>query len=435
MNFTRSKKIDRAQIMQQAIQAHQLTKDGADWLTLRLDPYHDFNRPISGYPDADAYDTIVSVQNYETNISAPAAAVWDAHIFTMPFTTAQLNNGTIDATGNFVQGAAAYNMGIVNVATDVAGGPLFPTVNPVASGTFTCVPVDNFYGVEGGISRIIGLGVEVIDTTAVLNKQGALTAYKMPVTIDQKAQMAMLNAAGTVQWQGQFTTMPAPPSTVAEAVLFRSTVQWEAKEGCYMTVGQQGVDNPLTRETKQGVRLGDGTAGQALATTMVSSTAVQAAPIITAGYPHSTMKLVNMTQSGVFLIGLAAEATFKIRVRVYVERAPDRTDTDLIPLATPSAPYDMQALALYSQLVTELPLAVPVSFNAKGDWWRIIVNALKSILPVAGTVLTPILGPEAGMIGSAVGAMIPRQKVGKKNTQRIQKAKTIVNRVANASRK
>ena len=420
MNFTRSKKIDRAQVMQKAIQAHQLTKDGADWLTLRLDPYHDFNRPISGYPDADAYDTIVSVQNYETNISAPAAATWDAHIFTMPFTTGTFNNGTIDAIGDFVQGADSYNLGIVNVATDVAGGPLFPTANPVASATFTCAPVDNFAGVESGISRIIGLGIEVIDTTAVLNKQGALTAYKMPVTIDQKAQMGVLNAAGTIQWQGQFTTMPTPPSTVAEAVLFRTSVQWEAKDGCYMTVGQQGVNNPLTRETKQGVRLGDGAAGQALSTNIVSSTVAQAAPIITAGYPQSTLKLVNMTQSGVFLKGLAAEATFKIRVRVYVERAPDRTDTDLIPLATPSAPYDMQALALYSQLVTELPLAVPVSFNAKGDWWRIIVNALKSILPIAGTVLTPILGPEAGMIGSAVGAMIPRQKVGKKNTKRAQ---------------
>lgn len=418
MNYTRGQKLDRAAYVSKLIQSKRITPDGADWLTLRLDPYHDFARPIAGYPDADAFDTIVSAYNYEYNVSKPAgaAANWDAHVFTLPFASSICSLGNITA-GQFVQTADGHNMGLVNVAKDDAGGPLFPTAVPVASANFSMTRIDTFAGIEAGVSRVIGMGIEIIDTTAQLYKQGALTAYKMPTVRNISGNLGYLNTAGTLQTNLTVGLISAPPSTVAEAVLYRSSVQWETHEGCYMSVGQEGVVNDFATDTKGALAITtDGTftpATPSLVTNVSATTALQAPPILTSAVAADGLKRVNVTQSGVFLSGLHNDATFKVRVRVYVERAPERGDTDLIPLCSPSAPYDAKALELYSMAVTMLPVAVPVSFNAKGDWWKWIVKVLGEVAPILGGILTPVIGPEAGAIGSAVGGVL--QTVSKKN--------------------
>lgn len=409
--YTRGKQLDRAGAINKMIASRQLTPEGADWLTLRMDPYHDFQRPIAGYPDADDFDTVVSVRNYEVNVSKPAGSAgnWDAHIFTLPYS---YNNGSLGTSvaSQITESANAYVTGLVNVAKDDAGGPLWLTASPVASGNFSLTHVDTFSGVSEGCSRVIGLGIEIIDTTAALYKQGSLTAYKMPTSLQDVTTAGVLNSAGTMQSNINTTIIRAPPSTVGEAVLYRNAVQWEAKDGCYMAIGQQGVNNPFTKGTKQFVYVSPdetltGT-DVVYGTTTAGLTALQAPPILTAVRPGVNVKKVNVTQSGIFLSGLHNDATFKVRVRVYIERAPQNADTDLIPLASPSAPYDYKALALYSYLQSEMPVAVPVSFNAKGDWWRWILRTVGKLAPVLGTVLTPVLGPEAGMIGAAAGNVV-----------------------------
>lgn len=407
MNYTRGQRISREKTMRSLIKQSDITPDGADWLTLRLDPYHDFMRPICGYPDADCYDTVVSVLNYETNVSAPAgaAANWDAHIFTLPMVSKNLQNGTITA-GNFVEAAATFALGLVNVAKDDTGAPLFPTANPVASANFSCARVDNFTGVKAGLSRVIGLGIEVIDTTAELYKQGALTAYRMPTSQNEETQLGYLNLAGTVQSTGQYRVLTTPPSTVAEAVLYKGSVQWEAKDGAYMVVGQEGINNPFKQSLSSATIVASDTvfnaAADILASARTATTLPQAPPLLTATFSAEADKNVNCSQSGIMLTGLHNDATFKVRVRVFVERAPLRGDTDLIPLATPSAVYDSKALELYSKLVSTLPVCVPVSFNAKGDWWRWILRQLKVVAPVVGG----LFGPEGAVIGTSVGNAI-----------------------------
>jgi hypothetical protein len=406
MQYTRSKKIDRGLLIERAISQGQLTPEGADWLTLRLDPYHDLNKPVSGYPDADSYDTVVSAYNYELNVTKPAGAAgdWDAHIFTLPTASYAALNGTTGATYNFVAGTQAYNLGLVNIAKDDSGNPLFVDANPVVSANFSCARVAAFTEVEAGMSRMIGMGIEIIDTTAEVYKQGALTAYRMPAQSSENQNMGWLNNAGTHQAQANVRSLVSPPSTVSEAVAYRGTVQWHAKEGAYMSVGQNGVENPFTASITQGVYISsDGIVSnsQGLCSSLTAQTALQAPPLLTASTASHT-KTLNVTQSGIFLTGLANSSTFKIRVRVYMERAPQRGDTTLIPLATPSAHYDPAALEVYSKLVTELPVCVPVDFNAKGDWWKWVLNVMSKILPVAGAALTPLF-PAAGPLGAALG--------------------------------
>lgn len=422
MQYTRAKKIDRGRLIEQAIASRKITPEGADWLTLRLDPYHDFNKPVSGYPDADCYDTIVSAHNYEYNVTKPAGAAgdWDAHVFTLPSTYFSADNGTV-AGGTFTA-AASMPMGLVNIAKDDAGNPLFPTADPVVSANFSTTSVATFPEVENGFSRIIGMGIEIIDTTAELYKQGALTAYRMPAQNPETQLLGYINLAGTLNANPNVRVIDSPPSVVSEAVKYRGTVQWHAKEGAYMSVGQNGIENPFTAKNNSGILIVNGgeiANSQAVCSAVGSLMTLNAPPAISA-CACNISKNVNVTQSGIFLTGLANAATFKIRVRVYVERAPLKGDTSLIPLASPSAPYDPNTLELYSKLVTELPLCVPVSFNAKGDWWKWILRVMSKVLPVAGTILTPLF-PAAAPLGVAAGqafgaAPAPSQLLPKKET-------------------
>lgn len=426
MSYTRGKKKSRVDVMEQLIASNQLTRDGADWLRLRMDPYHDLQRPVAGYPDSNCLDTLVSVLNYESNVTKPAASAgtWDAHIFTAPLDSCNFNLGNYTvADGKFKQTGAAYSMGLVTVAKDDSGAPLFPTAVPVASANFAMAAVAGFDGVEAGMSRVIGMGVEVIDTTSAMYKQGALTAYRMPSVRESFSTIGYENTAGTLVDKCESSVMMSPPSTVAEAVLYRSAVQWDAPRGAYMVMGQEGIDLPFEIERRNSMICTPNPVGDAnavvLHTARLAVVAVSAPPIPTPTVSNAMFKHVNVTQSGIFLTGLANSASFKIRVRVYVERAPMRTETDLIALATPSAPYDAKALELYSILVSNLPVAVPVDFNAKGDWWRWILGAISQLAPVVGS----FFGPGGTAIGSAVSGLSSAIKIAatKKKPEREEK--------------
>jgi hypothetical protein len=416
MNYTRSKKLDRAAIINKMIAQGQITEDGGDWLTLRLDPYHDFLRPIAGYPDADNFDTVVSVFNYEYNVSKPAAAAanWDAHVFTLPVVQQAFLLGT-DVDGTNTCSAATYNLGLVNVAKADAGQPLFPDADPIVATNFSMTSIASFDDTIGGVSRIIGFGVEIIDTTAQLYKQGALTAYKMPVCSGSLMQLKHSNAGATIISNNTYEYINAPPKNPSEAIVYRNSVQWEAKDGAYVIVGQEGVNNPFTQACRRSFIISrdsvlDGT-DITLSTSNNGGLTALAGTALSSQIPPAG-QMMNVSQQGIFLSGLANDATFKIRVRIYLERAPILSNPELVALASPSAPYDVQSLEMYSRVASMVPSAVPVGFNAKGDWWRIIVNTLKKVAPIVGTVLTPFIGPEAAVIGNAVGQMIPQQKVG-----------------------
>jgi hypothetical protein len=422
----------RTDVLDRLVSAKKLTPDGARWLTLNLDPFHDYQVPVAGYPDADCFDTIVSARNYEYNLSKPAGSAgnWDAHIFTLPFTFSTMYLGTLNGTGQFLEAGAQRSLGMVNVAKDDTGNPLFPTADPVVSANFEITPLNaSFDGINEGCSRVIGLGIEVIDTTAQLYKQGALVAYRVPTVQDSSCTFAYGTAAANLQGSIQGKFVASPPSSVNEAVLYRSHVEWEARQGCYLTVGQNGIDNPFRYPEPTTIVVAEEPnvrSEVALVGVQQACTALNAPPLVTSVSALNTVKTVNITQSGIFLTGLSNSATFKIRVRCYIERAPLRTDLDLIPLGTPSASFDSRVLELYSRLVHELPVAVPVSFNAKGDWWRMILNILQKVAPVVSTVLAPSVGPIAPVIGGLTSTIIEQLRPYL-NMQNVQKKKTNAN--------
>jgi len=92
-----------------------------------------------------------------------------------------------------------------------------------------------------------------------------------------------------------------------------------------------------------------------------------------------------------------------VNVRWLIERMPGPTETDLVVLATPSAPFDPLALELYSRCIRDMPPGVPLSENPLGEWFANVLGKVSELAPVIGDAVGAFV-PGASLIGKAVGA-------------------------------
>jgi len=400
--------IGRKEVLDRLVSSRTLTPEGRDWLTLSLDPYHDYNHQAAGYPDSDASQTVVACYEYQYQLAAPAGAVanWDAHIFTTPLmATESMYVGSLNAGwSTFARlGTVQAVMGPLTIYASAAGGLLYPDGTTTPTTTVALPQGANASDLSFGITRVIGVGFEVTNTTADVNKQGSVTCYRMP-TNPGRFQMMATNSGGTIQGAMTGYQTRAPPTTVQEALLLKGCVTWDAREGVYAVAAQHSVANPLANATTDGLLM----TSQATGTTGPAVMGAFVAPGSQSAPAHSTLvplsrKLMPFDTTGAFFMGLSNSTTLTVALRVYVERAPTQTESSLAVVATPSAPYDLAALELYSHAVSQLPIAVRVHENAAGDWWRTVVSVLSKVAIPMSMALTPWM-PGAGLIGAGLAA-------------------------------
>jgi len=404
----------------------KITSDGAEWLTLAVDPFHDYQHQIAGYPDADGSSTVVQCFQYAYDISAGIAGGggnWDLHVFNNPYCVNSLqlqqelaNNGASENVGSLLTTqAGAFNIGgLINVVKANAGEGLYPFYSGAWTATnlvtnSNMVPAADILTPD---SRVIGLGYELINTTAEINKQGALLAYRMP-QIHELSQVAIQDATSSFIGEVTCRKMRMLPTTPAEAAKLAGSQQWDAAQGAYVVCTQSSVENPINNivsvapmHTRNGTyALNDYVPMGPVLLDLSAAKATGASAM--RGMPT---KYFPFNTSGVMLTGLSASSTFRLRVKVYVEVAPTAmgvVDAQLNVLATPSATFDFNALRMYSQIAQTMPVAVPVSMNAFGDWWKTICGVMSNIAVPALTAIgtaygQPALGAAAGKVGSEI---------------------------------
>jgi len=381
-----------------------LSKDGLNWLTLALDPFHDVSKMPAGYPDADASQTVVACYKYRYQLAKPStvtSGTWDAHICLRPVCKSQsCLMGTIDANHNFVQGTVTSTTAPLTIYANATGGVLYPTAL-VAPLTNSGLPGTGVVDLCSGITRIVGIGFEVENTTAEIYKQGTCTCYRMPTSMGQYSH-AVYNAASTFVTHFDGQCYSSPPISADDAMLLKGSVAWKAAEGAYMIGTQSSVVNPLSMLTTLGwLSTTEMTQSVAELSEYYSATS-EVAPLASVVTPQ-LQKLTPFNTSGVFLTGLSLDSTFTVTLKVYVERAPTVNEPDLSVLATPSASYDVMALQLYAKALQQLPVAVPVRFNKAGDWWRNILRAVSTIAMPLAKAVAPWL-PMGQLIGATAKA-------------------------------
>lgn len=411
------------------VDRHVLSEHGKEWITCVADPFHDYEHPPAGYPDADGSNSVVMCLKYTLVLKAPEGTgdgTWDAHVFSLPIAETQYYQ-SFKATG--VDGAHyvsnndnQYYLGLLNCATNITGGVLIPggTENPL---TLSPIPPTGD-AVTAGNCRIIAAGYEVHNTTAEMNKQGLVYAYTCPMN-GQVAQAAVrLGDPGP--WasvvQQRFPGIPADPNA---AMFLRGTRVWKAADGAYVPLRLNGSGNPFSM-------LGPITPTFALSDEPNSIVLMQSMNTgVEDAMSAKMQRLIPFNTSGTFFTGLSPTTTLAVTLRVFVEKAPNFSDAALAALATPSAPYDVAALSLYASMIHELPVAVDVNQNAKGDWWRSVMKVVSGVTKTAAPIVTafnPVVGGALQAAGTVAasnfgGKATPPQKSNNKPVRPVKQPK------------
>jgi len=346
-----------------------------------------------------------------TTFTAPAgvAGNWDAHVFNLPMASST-GSFSVDGIADWIRYqdsavSVAGTVGPVNIYSGATGTNLLPITGAPATNAYATVPAALNTDISGGISRVLGMGFEVTNTTAEINKQGSVTCYRMPQNT-ATGQIIVANFNNSNQGTVVMRRMRTPPSTVAQANLLKGTRTWDAASGVYAVPVQNSMANPLQlMNTELGLIQAEATPG--LASTAIRTPygitgAGTAVPAMSAYVPNA-QQFTPFDTTGAYFTGLSNATILTIKVKIYVERAPTFSEANLAVLASPSAGYDVNALTLYARCVSELPVAVKVGDNASGDWWRSALSVLSKVAGPVGMALNTIM-PGAGGIGLAIQA-------------------------------
>lgn len=413
------KKVSRATaLIEKLVENRTLTPEGRDWLVLSLDPFHDLDHTAAGYPDADSTHTVVSCFQSAVDVSKPAnitTATWDAHVYTMPFSNADGGNvgmlpadipaSASQATRNIAGVNRPYNF--VNVLTNDSGQSLYPVTDAEEIAATLTQSAYNPAGtaLNGTASRIIGMAIEIVDTTADVYKQGAVTCYRLPQMPSANTRVYTDLIAAYTGVRDCCTTYRAPPSTVAQALKLVGSRQWDARQGCYSLVTQSTVDNPMHVSSVSRVDVVPGNGRSCVGMFDYCAPPVANVPPAASILTSEMKNRMPLNTTGIMLTGLNALSTFRLKIKMYVETAPQPWQPDLVVLASPSAPFDPVALEAYSKTLSTMPVGVPASENGLGDWFAGIADVLSKVALPVSMALTPFAGPAAPMIGAGIAGL------------------------------
>ena len=443
-----------------------ITPEACDWVKYALDPFHDLElENLRGYPDVATEPTVVVKVRQAMTVAAPpglpAGTTWDCHMVLSPVDFAPRSSnygarvqpfGPMDAAGTHFYETTA---GLIQSATPAYSVPRVDglLVNSVPSTatndqnmTFTPghMPINAANGYECqnlnldqyldwnetdlGVYRVVYSGFEVVNTTAQIYKQGAVTVYEYGNSFETASSMPgrnALTAAGTTTYNqvtGQYNPtnyFRSPPNTLAEAKIMPGSHSWAAQDGCYNTAKFQSenpfqavakrpyviAQNRVTAGTQSGYTQSQAVTGGGPMDAHSAGSIISEWPMAelsfsdaTAGGLAGPAHFSRMNTSGAYFTGLSKETTLFVTWRVGVERLPAANKPSFLALAQPSATFDPNALVLYNMVANVLPPGCPQGYNDAGKWFNWITSAAKKAIPTVYPIVRT-----AAMLADSMG--------------------------------
>jgi len=194
-----STKSKRSSALNELVASGQLTPEGKRWLIEALDPFHDEQIQLTGFPDMNVANSVVQVVKKQQQIkksSTLAAGNWDCNVVLWPqpqqnfdsidggdysvrgYTTADSNNNASLLSVPSDLDIFRYPVGGVTAYQQVSGERTFGSTSSGGDPHRCDLSLDTTY--LDGASRVIAMGFEVVNTTAPLYKQGSVTVYRQP---------------------------------------------------------------------------------------------------------------------------------------------------------------------------------------------------------------------------------------------------------------
>jgi len=491
--------------MHELCQNRLITPEACDWVKSALDPFHDQQlEHVRGYPDVSTDPTVVVKVRQALTVSAPpglqADQTWDCHIVTSPIdfnpmSASSLVAADAHAFGRPETGTPGSALSLLNAAgtiqtfdldqerfytrTGRMDGLLINSVpaDSIEDRNWTYTPLhcpeeggggyqlqqinlDNYLDFQTsdfGVYRLIYSGFEVVNTTAQIYKQGAVTVYEYGNSFETAASSPVVGNApdvsNTSSYINGYPYIPpknptswfrCPPNTIAEAKIMPGSHSWAAADGCYCTAKFQ-TDNPFQGMTQRPfcIAQNEPTAGPNSGYYQTGSNTPSGgsyASDYTLGYdrllagntPPSAfggpVHFSRMNTTGAYFTGLSPQTTLFVTWRVGIERLPAANKPTFLALAQPSAPFDPPALVLYSMVANVLPPGCPQGYNDAGKWFKWISDAAQKSIPtvypivrtatmLAGAMGRPILASALGGLSQAMKPVAEQQAA-----QRLQAA-------------
>jgi len=286
----------------------------------------------------------------------------------------------------------------------------------LAAGTSAIFPLTVDPSLTIGDFRIIAKGFEVYNVTAELYQSGTVTVFETPLDSYDTAQAFTLqNSGATITTPVSALFNPGWPSNASQAFSLVNSKQWKAKDGCYVTgrinVTEIPIENGLNFTNPCYTFGSPGTAFTSL---------VPAADTAGGnGVPSALWENFNLT--GAFFTGLAYQTSLTVNYLVIIENHPSSQGDSIYSLAKPPPCRDDIALSMYTCILREMPIGVPVSENGFGDWFADAVSTVAdyvspvlSAIPHPGTMAAGAALRAAGNVGKVYGTN-PTANIGSMN--------------------
>lgn len=387
-----------------------LTPEGKQWLIAALDPFHDNPLDTTGYPDGSTSPCVTRVQKYTTGLSAPpnlaANTNWDCMILDTPHPQLiKLYNSFLGATaaGNTLNNIYNANgngtsFGGLWCVTAPAGTTFdYGTIQALlAAGTAAIFPLVVDPSLTSGDFRIIAKGFEVYNVSAELYKGGTVTVFESPLDSYTTAQTySLTNSGATISTQVSAVINPAWPSSSTSAFSLVNSKQWEAKDGCYVVGRINQTELPIENGFNFTVPFyqTDGSVNGP-----ITGTSLVPAADVDGGAGINTVVWENFNFTGAFFTGLSYQSALTANYLVIIENHPSSKDT-IYSLAKPPPCRDDIALSMYSCILREMPVGVPVNENGLGDWFA---DAVSTVSDYISPVLSAIPHPGAMALGAGL---------------------------------
>jgi len=280
-------------------------------------------------------------------------------------------------------------------------GSLFDAVSVSAgltAGTYNLFPLTVDPLLTAGNFRIVAKGFEVHNVSAELYKGGTVTVFSSPVdSYDTAQSFSMSNSGATATANASVLVAPQWPSSSTLAYSLVNSKQWEAREGCYVPGRINETEIPI----EDGLNYTQPFyfSGESTITPIVGVAPQPLSSVVgISGVPQAVWENFNFT--GSYFTGLTFQSSLTVNYLVIVENFPSSQDS-IYSLAKPPPCRDDAALSMYSCMVREMPIGVPVAQNGLGDWFA---NAVSTVADYVSPVLSAIPHPATMAAGAALRA-------------------------------
>jgi len=441
-----------------------------------LDPCADVDREAVDVPTGLIDPILVTRVVQEIPIGRPttiaADATWDLHVCTDQFSggagahgpgfmsSTELCGVTATSAGQDVYTASPTNTSsrgafvgepiiIHRRQTSAGGEDWFPsngTLLTGASGDIGCVPIPQLY--TKNPYRVVGVGFELVNTTAVLYISGSATCYEFPARMQDQVRnfianwivgiqvlgasnLAVLGSTDAAVWTHQDARMISvarPPKTLADATNAKGSRTWPAAKGYYAPATFEAlmeVSNPVpfvpgwyedaqneglpsASSTVQclfpgrGIPNGQSTFVNQLISSQESTGNTSIGGTVSSPFQWNgnvgNYRYVPTSRKGVIFSGLSYQTTFTLRVVYYLTRVPQVAQLDLYTMAHKAPGFDPYFWAAYKYCQETMPIACTFDENPLGEWFNTVTKFLAKAGPVVGNLI-----PGGSGIGKIVG--------------------------------